>query len=252
MSVAIQYETLEEAEMRLRGTVIYYEGEPVFVYKVTAGNPLRVHFVPLPLVEYDPNVHGLVGDNIEAFRVDGRTNFVATEKSRKYISSKNFDYGVSKIGFVSLHSKDNQDVAPVWIGRDTQRQYRQGLTSRSCSICDGKEAFDGNRKYSQYSHLVGGKTIFEYLLTLQSFKDSLMGKNYLETVKYGPNTTFGVISRDFCWYKSKDFNMSWLYTNDFVKVGFAIGDDGFKVPKRFSYLSNALAEAHIPFSIMEN
>lgn len=246
MAISIQYETLEEADMRLRGTVIYYEGEPVFVYKVSAGKPYRVHFVPLPLIPYNRDVHGVEPD-LETFRIDGRENFVATEKSRKYITSKNLDYGVSKVGFVSMHAV-GCDKAPVWVGRSTDRQYRQGLTSKNCSISIGNQAFDGNVKYTTYD-TKGIYSKYEMLLMRQSFKDSLMGANTNESKAIGDDSTFGVLSDNFCWYYSKDFKLKWLYSCDFTKIGVSLNGEPFSVPKRFGYYRDQLIKDGISFVV---
>jgi hypothetical protein len=244
MSVAIQYETLEEAEMRLRGTVIFYEGEPVFVYKITQGTPLRVHFVPLPLVKFDLEIHK-DPNLVEAFRVDGRTSFVAVEGTRKFISSRNFDYGVSKVGFVPM---ENNEAAPIWVGRNTQRQYRQGLTGRTCDIMFPKDGFESN--LNNYNDLAREESSFTYLLTQESFVQALKGN-------YGGQANdkiFKVLSRDFMQFRSKDFDLTWLYSNNYKRIGLRASNNlgAFVIPRKYKYFSEQLVEAGIPHMIKDN
>jgi hypothetical protein len=116
VSLSVPYETVEEAEMRLSGTVVLYDGEPVYVTKVAhakAGDPngdiFRVYARPLP---YKPNLE----DKINA---DGQDVF------RKFISSRKFDMATIKMGFL------NTGKGLLYCSRKPSRQFKQGLSNNT-------------------------------------------------------------------------------------------------------------------------
>lgn len=244
MPISIQYESVEEATMRLQGTIVFYDGEPVYVYKVTEGKPHRIHFTPLPLVMYDPKIHDKT--KVELFSLDGcRAYFVAEQQQRKFISSKNFDYGATKVGFVSVLGNDKP---PVYLARSTARQYQQGLKPRNCEVFNKTNIFDGENVGLKDADF--NLPLFYHLMTTQAFVDALKGNNSKETLATGDKKNFGVLSSDFAWFFSKDFGLKWLYTSDFVRVGVMHkGSLAFQVPKRFSYLRESLEKANIIYTI---
>lgn len=105
MGLQIQYESVEDASLRLRGSVVLYDGAPVYVEGVNAAPPedakeiFRVHFRNLP-----------IGDN---------------GPQRKYISSRKFDLAPFKMGFL------NTDKGAVYCSRSPARQQSQGLVSKN-------------------------------------------------------------------------------------------------------------------------
>lgn len=78
MSLAIQYESLEDARMRLKGGVVLYKGDPVYVKEIERGvgakDIFRIYCARLP--------YGGTG-YVEELDEEG--------VMRKYISSKHLD-----------------------------------------------------------------------------------------------------------------------------------------------------------------
>lgn len=105
MSLAIKYESVEDASMRLRNSVVLYDGVPHMVEAVEAAPAedakeiFRIRCYPLP--------RG-TGPSI-----------------RKYISSKLFDLGAFPMGFI------NTEQGAVFCSRAPARQQSQGLTSKN-------------------------------------------------------------------------------------------------------------------------
>lgn len=116
MSLAIKYESVEDASMRLRNTVVMYDGKPVFITGITNGTGddiLRVRFQELPI---DPNkrLGGPFGDDDE----DGG--------KRKFISSKHFDIAPFRLGYVN-HPK----YGAFYVERLPHRIQKQGFSNES-------------------------------------------------------------------------------------------------------------------------
>lgn len=108
MSLAIKYENAHDAQMRLRGTVVLYEGSPVYIREIREGDGdsiLRVMFDHLPIT------------------VKG----VETAAKRKFISSKNFDIAPFKLGYV------NAPTGAFYCTRFPNRVQKQGLCSENFS-----------------------------------------------------------------------------------------------------------------------
>lgn len=110
MSLSIQYESLQEAEMRLQGTVVLYDEQPVYITRVTGAAPgdpkpdiFRVYAVPLP------SRAGV-----------GR---VEDEEFRRFISSRRFDFRTIPLGFMNLAG------GIYYCTRLPQRQQKQGLAN---------------------------------------------------------------------------------------------------------------------------
>lgn len=108
MSLSIPYENVGDAQMRLQGSVVLYDGEPVYIREVTqvgAGDPkgdvFRVYAEPLPLTSRERN---------------------REDEFRKFISSKKFDMAPFPMGFMNW----NGDA--VYIHRRARRQQRQGFS----------------------------------------------------------------------------------------------------------------------------
>jgi hypothetical protein len=111
MSLAIKYENVHDAQMRLRGTVVLYKGDPVRVRDVAAGDGdsiLRVLFEPLPL-------------NAKKAAIDEAVEAA----QRKYISSKHFDIAPFKMGYV------NEPKGAFYCSRLPNRMQKQGLSAEN-------------------------------------------------------------------------------------------------------------------------
>lgn len=106
MSLAIKYEGVADANMRLKGTVVLYEGNPVYIRNVVAGEKdeiLRVQADPIPI----------------------KPRTMDEAEMRKYISSKKFDIAPFKMGYV------NAPTGCFYCSRLPSRQQKQGLSSET-------------------------------------------------------------------------------------------------------------------------
>lgn len=122
MSLAIKYETVDDANLRLRDTVVLYKGEPVFIHSVrraeTPDEIFRVYYSPLPLSKAKVLSRGEDADK------------------RKYISSKHFDICPFRMGYVNSQSK-----GAFYCCRLPNRVQRQGLSAENFKAitCQGKQ-----------------------------------------------------------------------------------------------------------------
>lgn len=122
MSLAIKYEHLEDAVMRLKNTIVRYKGEPVYITDLRNGTKdeiFRVYFKPLPMRDaFEPRKVVLDKNGRPAFADD-------VEEERKYISSKFFDIAPFKLGYV------NREKGAVYCARLPNRVQKQGLSSEN-------------------------------------------------------------------------------------------------------------------------
>lgn len=196
MGLSIQYETLEDAERCLTGTVVMYDGEPVYISGVgpaAPGDPkpdiFRVYAVPLPSA------------NIERG---------GNEEIRKFISSRKFDLRTVKLGFVNL-----PDDVLVYCSRNPARQFKQGLCAATLA-CNLIIDPHGVRQVK-----------LNTLLARQEFVDTIKGKypsfeEACSTVERGFRTG-AAFSREFAVVQDDELEgLTYLYYKDY-KVGFVTG-----------------------------
>lgn len=133
MSLAIKYESLEDARLRLKNTVVLYDGEPVFIRNIEPSRSekdgiFRIHADALPL-NGPGQIHNEDEDWDEGVAVDVGDWIDAAKKAdlRKFISSKNFDIAPFKMGYVNLKK------GAVFCSRVPRRQQKQGLSLESYS-----------------------------------------------------------------------------------------------------------------------
>jgi hypothetical protein len=111
VSLAIKYENVEDAKLRLRNTVVLYKGEPVLITDVARGEGkddiFRVLFNPLPNAGVDPF---------------GRKVADPGAAERKYISSKHFDIAPFRMGYVNTPK-----TGAFFCSRVPNRVQKQGL-----------------------------------------------------------------------------------------------------------------------------
>lgn len=129
MSLAIKYETVDDARLRLRNTVVLYKGAPVFVTEISRETEkkddiFRVMFKEIPL---DP-----AGGIVPRVQLDvrGRIRHAdpdemqgPEEGKRKYISSKHFDIAPFKMGYVNR----KEGTGAFYASRMPNRVQKQGL-----------------------------------------------------------------------------------------------------------------------------
>jgi len=218
VSLAIKYESVEDATMRLRNTVVLYKGDPVLIKEIRPGDDekdiLRVLFQPLPLAGGE--VPGRIGLQAEE------------EQKRKYISSKHFDIAPIKLGYVN-----GKDFV-FFCSRLPNRIQKQGLCS---------ENFSGKM-------LAGPAVGFNTFLTCKESVDTIKG-NYpsfirsLELLERVPAVAF---SREFCLVRDDVIpHLVYLYHKN-VKVGYYSKDE-VSIGKKFECLKERLNEMHLKVGV---
>ena len=130
MSLAIKYESSEDAKLRLRHTVVLYNGEPVYIQDVKAGNGkpddiLRVLFQPLPTTPPGGLARGDVFGRRRLVMPPEPAPAPAEDIQRKYISSKHFDIAPFRLGYV------NAKTGAFYCQRLPNRVQKQGLCSEN-------------------------------------------------------------------------------------------------------------------------
>lgn len=205
-----EYETVEEANMRLSSTVVLYEGEPVYITEVRQLNEddakneiYRVYSTPLP------------------YRRDARAE-------RKLISSGKFDLSPFRMGFMNFGGH------AYYLSRNTARQNRQGLSERSLTIVGPPD-----QPPIRLSNIISE----------QEFVDMIKGKypSMEEAVKMlqQPEYNAVAVSREYALKKDTDLDgLIILYHKD-AKVGFMAGTKSFKLSKKFHFLKEQLKERNI-------
>jgi hypothetical protein len=112
MSLAIKYEGVDDARMRLRHTVVLYKRQPVYITEINQGTDdeiFRVYFNELPLVS------GRRGRGLEDDEEGGN--------KRKFISSKHFDIAPFRMGYVNRPT----NTGAFYCSRLPCRMQKQGL-----------------------------------------------------------------------------------------------------------------------------
>ena len=212
--LSIQYESLEEAERRLAGTIVMYDGEPVYIHRVVSAAPgdpkpdiFRVYAIPLPT----------------RIAAGGR---VDDEPFRRFISSRKFDFQTIPMGFM------NTDGNLYYCCRLPQRQQKQGVCGATlqCNEVIGNRG-EGYRLGS--------------LLAMPSFADMIRGaypsfKATMDMIR--EPKTFGVaFDRQYALVKDADIDgLVYIYYKH-NKVGFLM-DDKITLSSKMKCLKESLAE----------
>lgn len=230
MSLAIKYETVEDARMRLRGTVVLYRGNPVYIRDVQAGNGkddiFRVLFDELPLAgggPFKPAVrprHRLDGDDLELDE--------AVKPERKFISSKHFDIGPFKMGYV------NAPKGAFYCSRLPNRIQKQGLCVENFS---GKDNF-------------GNAVGFNTCIACKEFEATVNGRypTFDQAVQGLEKSKAVAFHREFCLVKDEVVpNLLWLYHKG-TKVGMFNRGEATLGPK-YGCLKEALQEMKLKVGV---
>lgn len=226
MSLAIRYEHLDDATMRLRSTVVRYKGEPVYITALQEGTEdeiFRVFFKPLPMKDSlaAPPKFRL---NNDGFPVLGKKE--REEEERKYISSKFFDISPFKMGYI------NRAKGAAYCSRLPNRVQKQGLSSENFTAKSPNNDFNFNSFLicPGLSDMVHGK-----YPTLREAQQMLLEKK-------SPLIAF---SREFAISRDEILgNLHHVfYKGD--KVG-AYLDGGLILGDRFKCLKESLIELGVP------
>lgn len=214
MSLAIKYESVEDAQMRLRNTVVLYKGKPVVVTSVQHGRgedegPMRVLIQDLPinLAKAEPFDRGLRLEDEKA--------------ERKYISSKYFDIAPFPLGYV------NSPDGAFYCARLPNRVQKQGLCA---------ENFSGK--------LNNGMSVNWQTFLKCKETPAMIANNYpsfdkaMAALERCPSVAF---SREFCLVKDEVLpDLIFLYHKG-VKVGW-YNKEGISLGQKFRCLKECLKE----------
>lgn len=206
MSLAIKYETLEDARMRLRQTVVLYEGQPVLIREIAraekAGDEIfRVLFDALPTKK-------------------GGIDFEEQAK-RKYISSKHFDIAPFKMGYV------NAPNGAFYCTRLPNRMQKQGLCG---------ENFQGKDNYGNPVNFATFLNTKEVVAMVNGQYPTFAGA--VKALSKCPSVAF---SRDFCIMKDEIMEELLFLYHKGKKVG-VILNEKITLGKGFLCLKESLEE----------
>lgn len=220
MSLSIKYETLEEADRRLRGTVVLYDDAPVYISSVEAApreskdEIFRVYAVPLPR---DP------------------TRDIHDSSYRKFISSGKFDFAPFKMGFMnSKHGSFFLQRLPVRQG------YKQGLANGSLTL--ERIGPPDKRAYTP---------AFADLLADPAFADMILNKypdfkQVMETLRAKVKPCEAA-TRCFAVSHEPDIDLSIAYHKT-KRVGIITDDNRLRLSKQFHFLKEEMEENRIPLA----
>jgi hypothetical protein len=213
VSLAIKYETAEDATMRLRNTVVLYKGNPVSIREIIPGTKdeiFRVLFRELPIV----------GDKEEI-------------AERKYISSKHFDIAPFKLGYVNRPTGSGA----FYCSRLPNRIQKQGLCGENFSAV----AYTGE-------HLP-----FNVFLKTKETLDMIAGRypSYAVALRALAKVPAVAFSRDFCFVKDEVVpELVYIYHKG-AKVGLWKGEtSSVVVGKKFECLKEGLSELGIRVTVV--
>ena len=217
MSLAIKYETVDDAKMRLRNTIVLYKGEPVYIRDVARGGGgdeiLRVKFTPLPVADLNEGHDPFRAKDLE-------------EEQRKYISSKHFDIAPFKLGYVNFQGKGGA----FYVSRLPNRIQKQGLCAENFK---GTTNYGGNVGFATF--LTCKETLAMIAGRYPSFDEALRALNKVPAVAF---------DRDFCLVKDDVIpELTYLYHKG-SKVGY-FNTREVTLGKKFACLKEVLQENRV-------
>jgi len=206
-----KYETAEEIRARLEGSVVMYDGSPVYIAKVddAIDDIARVWISDLPYVG-------------------------GAKTTRKFLSSKKFDLAPFKMGYF------NYEGRAIFASRAPIRQYKQGLTSGTLTLqnTQGK----GGEVGVSFARAIANQGFVDMIHNkYPDFKTAgdLLGDK---------NTSSVAVSRTFAFVIDNDID-ALLLMHKFVRCGICLkGDKSLRVPEKFHFLREEMEEHRIPIS----
>jgi hypothetical protein len=215
--------------MRLRNSIVLYKDDPVYIREIVEGNGddiLRVLFDALPIGDVPaakPKRKFPIGDNAAA-DLDRFFAEADAERQRKFISSKHFDIGPFKLGYV------NHKNGAFYATRLPNRIQKQGLCQENFSARDN---FNQGIPFGTY--LANPLTPDAIKGKYPSFGDALRSLDKIKAVAF---------SREFCLVRDECVPaLVWLY-HKAEKVGMYTDNKATLGPK-FNCLKESLQEMQI-------
>lgn len=173
MSLAIKYEALEDARMRLKGTVVRYKGDPVYITEITPGNADEIHRVYYKEVPFNaPKPKPF--RNMEEIVADAELDAA----KRKYISSKFFDIEPFRMGYVNSPNRNGA----FFCSRLPNRIQKQGLCGENF------RAMDNFGVMVDFNTFLNTKEVLEMINDrYPTFNQALAGLNKVPSVAFSRN-----------------------------------------------------------------
>lgn len=208
MSLAIKYESIEDARMRLRGTVVLYSGEPFYVRDVQRAQ------------SKEDGIFRVIGSLLP---VTGREEMAPAEgtEMKKFISSKNFDIAAFRMGYV------NSPKGAFYCTRLPNRQQKQGLSAETFS---GK---DNKGRAIPFTNFTATKEVLN--MVKNDYPSFAVAQKALTKV---PAVAF---SRDFCLERDEILEEMHRVYHKGIQVG-AVLDGKLVLGKKFACLKESLEE----------
>lgn len=205
-----KYETAEEVRMRLEGTVVLYDGKPVYITRTSLragadeeGNEHdRVWFRPLPY------------NNTEA-------------EIRKLLSSRHFDLTPFKMGYM------NHKGSAVFVERLASRQSKQGLCENNCKTVD----FATDRRVLNFAQLISSKGFVDMI---NGVYPSMEEAREMFRKRAGSVA----ISRRFCLVNDEDLDLMYV-SHKGMKCGTISPGQGVRLATKHRYLRESFVEDRI-------
>lgn len=202
---------IEQAQTRLIGCVVLYDGQPVYIDNVTnvADDDIpRAHIRVLPCKEQD-------GSN-----------------SRKMLNSPKFNKfrKMPNLGWMNVSS----GAGAVFLARQTHRATKHGLTVGNVLITSTPRRAAGDT--NDMTALVSGAYNFSSVMFDKGFVDAHNGQfpsleSVLARIEEGSSIAF---SRKYCVIRDYD-GIRWLF-RDTTRVGIFTGVDTLNLLSRHAYL----------------
>jgi hypothetical protein len=228
VSLAIKYENVDDARMRLRQTVVLYKGAPVLIKEVSKGeggqdDVIRVSIQELPSGRTNVKipVPGL------AARIRGnRDDDEAVVEKRKFISSKHFDIAPFRMGYVN----SSEGEGAFYCSRLPARVQKQGLCGENF-----KGVTNSGTPVNFNSFLMCKETLAMVANEYPSFNKALAGLDRVRAVAF---------HRDFCLVRDEAIpQLIYLYHKG-EKVGMHNKGEIALGPK-FTCLKESLGEMQL-------
>ena len=235
MSLAIKYETMDDARLRLRSSVVLYRGAPVYIKDVVhgdgkAGDIFRVLFDELPLTGpgYDAPKKIRVGALAQAAAM---LEEKAEDVKRKFISSKHFDIAPFSLGYV------NCEKGAFFCSRMPGRVQKQGLCVEN------------------FKALTNGGTPVDFgtFLKAKGVVDMVAGNypTFEEAIRSLDKATSVAFNRNYCVMRDEVIpGLIFLYHKG-TKVGMYTAEtDRVKLGTKFNCLKESLEEMKLKVGVI--
>lgn len=241
------FETIEEALMRLKSTIVLYDGDPYYVWTITnhkSDGAFRIYMTDLqsmqsgqvpPVLHQLPHGHTSLGASMDMY-VDGPNKINGLPVVRKKMDSPLFkQYRPFPLGMM------NHQGNAVYIERSPNRpKTEQGLTPNQLRATAVKASASGNYSVNVYCPEFRDCIKGDYPTPNECLKGITSGKNVNESVAFNRNFALvkGPIGTLFLGYKNDVVGL--LPQNDFKYL--TLGN-------KFKHCKEAVSELNLFYNV---